>query len=349
MESVDLELVNLKQVITHHIGNKHNGDEVKLSEMSSTVKPESLEYLQEYFFKKIPWAEFYSFGTEEEDLASNKVYQEVKNIFENPDAWIPSSKRLAEYLYECSDHPMIKSGAFNVVLFENINYDDESMRAIGLFKSTSKKAFMQMDQKERNFEIRHSLGYDVKSMDQACLILETDEDEGYRSFCFDSVGSGSDAQYWKKHFLNLKACESEFHKTSAYMNLAKNFVVEKIDEDFDVERVDKIDLLNRSANYFKKNEEFIKKDFEDEVFEDEEVIASFRDFNQQLGLQNKLVNEDRFEISEQAVKRESKGFKSVLKLDKNFHIYIHGNRNLIQKGSDEDGKKFYKVYFDVES
>jgi len=33
---------------------------------------------------------------------------------------------------------------------------------------------------------------------------------------------------------------------------------------------------------------------------------------------------------------------------KNFHIYIHGRRDLIEKGTDESGKKFYKIYFEEE-
>ncbi|MES1226514.1 MAG: nucleoid-associated protein, partial [Bacteroidota bacterium] len=49
-------------------------------------------------------------------------------------------------------------------------------------------------------------------------------------------------------------------------------------------------------------------------------------------------------------KKQAKVFKSVLKLDKNFHIYIHGRRDLIEKGIDEiTGKKFYKIYFEEES
>jgi hypothetical protein len=42
-------------------------------------------------------------------------------------------------------------------------------------------------------------------------------------------------------------------------------------------------------------------------------------------------------------------FKSILKLDKNFHIYIHGRQDLIERGFDEaKGKHFYKVYFEQE-
>ena len=53
---------------------------------------------------------------------------------------------------------------------------------------------------------------------------------------------------------------------------------------------------------------------------------------------------DSFAISDSAVKRQARVFKRVYKLDKNFHIYVHGDRNLIEQGEDERGK-FYKVYY----
>ena len=49
------------------------------------------------------------------------------------------------------------------------------------------------------------------------------------------------------------------------------------------------------------------------------------------------------------MKKEFKVFKSVIKLDKNFHLYVHGRRDLIERGFDDDkGKKYYKVFFDNE-
>jgi len=59
---------------------------------------------------------------------------------------------------------------------------------------------------------------------------------------------------------------------------------------------------------------------------------------------------DSFAISPSAVKKQAKVFKTVLKLDKNFHVYIHGRRDLIEKGYDEmSGKHYYKLYFEEES
>jgi hypothetical protein len=49
------------------------------------------------------------------------------------------------------------------------------------------------------------------------------------------------------------------------------------------------------------------------------------------------------------VKRQARIFKSVLKLDKNFHIYIHGDRNKIEHGVDESGRKFYKIFYEQET
>jgi hypothetical protein len=49
-----------------------------------------------------------------------------------------------------------------------------------------------------------------------------------------------------------------------------------------------------------------------------------------------------------AVKKQARVFKNVIKLDKNFHIYVHGDRNLIERGADENGT-FYKIYYKEEN
>ena len=58
---------------------------------------------------------------------------------------------------------------------------------------------------------------------------------------------------------------------------------------------------------------------------------------------------EEFPINQAAVKKNQRYFKSVIKLDKNFHIYIHGDRELIEQGIDKDGRKFYKIYYEEEA
>ncbi|HWV68418.1 MAG TPA: hypothetical protein VN105_21315, partial [Chitinophaga sp.] len=59
---------------------------------------------------------------------------------------------------------------------------------------------------------------------------------------------------------------------------------------------------------------------------------------------------DEFEISAPAVKKQQKVFKSILKLDRNFHVYIHGNREMIERGFDEaTNMNYYKLLFENEA
>ena len=101
--------------------------------------------------------------------------------------------------------------------------------------------------------------------------------------------------------------------------------------------------------YFKTHESFDKKEFEKEVFQDAGIIKSFRNFDDNYRQENEIELTDNFDISPQAVKKQARVFKSVLKLDKNFHIYIHGNPELIEQGVEKDGRKYYKIYYKDES
>jgi hypothetical protein len=103
------------------------------------------------------------------------------------------------------------------------------------------------------------------------------------------------------------------------------------------------------VQYFKSNESFNKNDFENEIFQDEEVKKSFQKYDSSFREANDSNLMDNFNISQQAVKKQARVFKSVLKLDKNFHVYIHGDRELIEQGIEEDGRKYYKLYFREES
>ena len=120
-------------------------------------------------------------------------------------------------------------------------------------------------------------------------------------------------------------------------------------EDFEVTKADQIDLLNRSVDYFKKNDDFNKDDFENEVFGDSNVRESFRKFDESYREAHDVEISDTFSISIPALKKQAAAFKSVLKLDKNFHIYIHGDKELIEQGMDESGRKYYKIYYEQES
>lgn len=108
--------------------------------------------------------------------------------------------------------------------------------------------------------------------------------------------------YWKENFLGLTQKANEFHQTNEFLGIAKNFVTKQLSEDFEVSKADKIDLLNRSVEYFKTHESFDKKEFEKEVFQDAGLIKSFRNFDENYRQENEIELTDNFDISPQAVK-----------------------------------------------
>lgn len=52
-----------------------------------------------------------------------------------------------------------------------------------------------------------------------------------------------------------------YTQTHNVLAVYKTFVTKKMDEDFDLNKTDKIDLLNRSIKYFKTNDHFNLDDF----------------------------------------------------------------------------------------
>ena len=92
------------------------------------------------------------------------------------------------------------------------------------------------------------------------------------------------------------------------------------------------------------------EEFSDEVISQPEMIDSFKSYKRKYQTDHQVEVEDDFEISAPAVKKQNRYFRSVIKLDKNFHIYVHGSRQMIEKGKDETtGMNYYKLFFKDEN
>jgi len=134
------------------------------------------------------------------------------------------------------------------------------------------------------------------------------------------------------------------------MTMCKSFVLEQVPEEFEVDRTVQMELLNRSSGYFDDHEEVNTKEFASSILEQPELIESFENYKEQYQEERGVEIQDEFKTAKPAVKAGKKFFKSVLKLDKNFHIYVHGNPQNIESGFDEErGMKYYKVFFKEES
>src|SRR5690606_31630735 len=197
-----------------------------------------------------------------------------------------------------------------------------------------------------NFEINHDDGININKLDKGCIIFDIEEEKGYKVCIVDAVNKNDEAQYWKDDFLHLSLYEDNRYHTKNYISLCQSFVKEKFKEDFEVSKVDEIDFMNKSLDFFKKKEVFDLNEFSKEVIGQPEIIDSFNDYKKEFQESRNINIFDEFDISASAVKQSSKFHKKILKLDKNFHIYIHGNKDFIEKGFDEEkGMSYYKIFY----
>jgi hypothetical protein len=334
----------LQQASIHKIGNKADDEGTKLSPDALDLDSMELRMLlQKFFLTHFKTEEYFSFNFTEDDLALNPMYNYAKRMFNDGD-FHAKTVSIAHYLYEVSNHPMIKPGDLLVGMFKDVDIKGVRTKALAVLKVENMQAFLKL---EDDLTMNSEQGINTDKIDKAALIFNTEEKDGYRVLIIDKANS-SDAVFWKDDFLKVKSVTDEFSNTKNFLQIAKTFVVNQLPEDFEVDKPRQIDMLNKSIDFFKKHDMFDKEEFEKEIFGDKEVISSFNSFYDDFKEKNNVELEDSFEISTQAVKKQARIFKSVLKLDKNFHIYIHGDRQLIEKGTEPDGRKFYKIYYTEE-
>lgn len=278
----------------------------------------------------------------------NEVFVCVSKIFNNPEILHKQSINLAKHLYEQSIHPQIKDGEFYTVYFKDCIIDGETVDAIGLFKSENKDTFLKVYPSGDGFEIESEKGININKLDKGCLIFNIERETGYVVAVVDNTNKGTEAQYWINDFLHIRQRKDEYYNTQNILSLTKRFIKNELPQQFEVTKADQADMLNKSVKFFKENDNFDLKEFANEVMENPDVIKSFKKYKTTYEQDFDMDIADNFAISENAVKKQARFLKSVIKLDKNFHIYIHGNREMIEQGEDKKGK-FYKVYYNEEN
>ena len=280
----------------------------------------------------------------EVDLDLNVLYQLSKKTMVEK-SLEATQEGIISHLRASSRHPNIKEGELFMVRFSELMLGDQIVDGLGVFKVEKKEAFVETPDWTKEPSLLFKEGISEKRLDKACLILFTNDP--FTILAYDN--NSSKAVYWKNDFINLDFKKDHINDTNHFLQMTKSYITDQLPEEFEVSKTDQIDLLNKSIGYFKNHEEFDQVEFETEVFGDAEAIKSFRHFDNQYQEEMDLELADHFKIANNAVKKQARIFKSVLKLDKNFHVYIHGNRELIERGEDENGRKYYKIYYENES
>jgi len=331
----------------HKVGNKIADEGCFLSKNIVAVNQELKKLLTHYFVSPFKSTEYFNFY-HNIDINMNEVFVCASKIFDNPETLLEQSVNLAKHLYEQSTHPKIKGGEFYTVYFKNCIIDGKTVDAVGLFKSENKDTFLKVFPKGEGFEIESEKGININKLDKGCLIFNTERENGYIVAVVDNTNKGAEAQYWTDDFLHIRQRKDEYYNTQNIISLTKNFIKNELPQQFEVSGADQADLINKAVKFFKEKDNFNLSEFANEVIGQPDIIEKFNQYKSTYAQEYDVDFADNFTISESAVKKQSRALKSIIKLDKNFDIHIHNNRQLIEQGTDEKGK-FYKIYYKEEN
>ncbi|MDB4291576.1 nucleoid-associated protein [Cyclobacteriaceae bacterium] len=239
----------------------------------------------------------------------------------------------------------ISEGEVYMTAFDQIIYDQKPCQAVGIFKIDGKQSFIESSLMDDQLALTLTKGIGIKDLNKgALIILDSDKNE----MILKVFQNHADIKYWRHQFLMIRPLENEFYQTKNILNLCKDFALNGLDE---MAKVDQVDLLNKTVDYFSEKQSFDQSEFEEEVLASTEIKAAFNSYKDDFEEKHQIeAMSEQFEISKPAFKAAKKYIKSVIKLDRNFHVYVHCQRQEIERGYDEvRGKNYYKLYFDQES
>jgi hypothetical protein len=337
----------IEQLIIHKVGNKLEHEGVFISESTIHLQEDTNALLSTYFSTPFKSEEQYQFYGDVE-LEDNKVYNWVKEIFNNPDNLIPFSAQMAHHLYENSGHARIKGGEFYVAYFKNCMINGTQCDAIGLFKSENKDTFLKVYPDGEQLLVGTDTGINIQKLDKGCLIYNVEAPTGYLCKVLDKSNKGNETVYWFDYFLHVRQVSNDYFFTEQMITICKEFVKNELPEEFEVTKADQADIFIKTEQYLNNKEDFDFEEFTQTILEQPEVQNKFADFRYEYQQEHQLQLEDNFNISNAAVKKKKSFLRSKIKLDKNFTIYVHGNSELIVNEVDEMGRKYYKIYYDNE-
>ena len=192
---------SLLGITLHKVGSKVEDEGIQFSKSELRTNDSLNNVLLNYFLSPFKSDEFYHLY-HDSDIKYNEVYGFVSEIFDNPNSLYEQSVNLAKHLYEQSVHPKIKSGEFYTVYFKDCIIDNNTVDAVGLFKSENKDTFLKIYPSVDGFDIESEKGININKLDKGCLIFNTERENGYVVAVVDNSSKGAEAQYWMDDFLH---------------------------------------------------------------------------------------------------------------------------------------------------
>ncbi|MBS1651066.1 MAG: nucleoid-associated protein [Bacteroidetes bacterium] len=344
---IEFTRAELKLLSLNFVGNKALGEELTIGKNLIDLTDSLLkDTLTRYFSQSFKTDVYYCFKNKSE-FAVNPVENFCRKIFKNQTNFKEDVSELAVHLHSQSNHPKIKSGEFYACYFKDTMIDGELCDCVGLFKTENKDTFITVHEHLSDFSLVAEQGINIQKIDKGCLIFNSDSNNGFKISIIDNTNSIAEcAQYWEYDFIGAELKQNAFYHTKNFIDASRGFCEEVLTEANNVKKPDQMMMLNRSTSYFKDKSRVNVEDFEKDVLVEPDLISAFKDYRTDYMKRLQLNDIDEFDVSQTAVKKNQKYMRSVVKLDKNFHLYIHSRHDYVERGYDEDkGMKFYKLFF----
>ena len=333
--------VSIGSLIIHSVGNKLKGDTYMLSNSTVSISSELEEVLQKFMFGPFRSNELFNFT----NLSNNSAYSSIKQMFDAPSSFVSESKKIAKVLFDNTNNPKVNGGNLFITHFNNIIFNDELMNAIGIFKTESADTFLKIRSADDKLLVERDAGINITKMAKGAIIFNTQND-GYLISLLDKRSKNEEIAYWSESFLNIIPHKDNYYQTKNAMHCVGDFVSHTLPDLYSMNKSDQSALLHTSLEYFKENDDFAWDEFAKEVFITPEVISELETHKTKYEKENDVEIAETFIINVPAVKKESKIFKSVIKLDDKFDIIIHkDNENLIRGKDPATGLNFYQLLF----
>src|SRR5690606_26721183 len=127
--------------------------------------------------------------------------------------------------------------------------------------------------------------------------------------------------YWLEHFLSVDAFQDEKFNTKKYLQFVQDFAKEVVLPAED--KKEEVMFMNRSVNYFAKNDEFEEQNFINEVIENPDLQSEFKSYKSDRAKKFSIQDLSTFPIDNGAVSEARKKIKNIINLDSNIQIKLN--------------------------
>jgi hypothetical protein len=233
-----------------------------------------------------------------------------------------------------------ENGVWFTAQWTHFETDTYQGPAIGFYFSNERGSFLQLN----GTEPLVLQGLPMKKPQFSCL-FHPDAEGKIRQYLSEPAPSS-----WSQQLFPFQRQQDEAFHAKEFFKLCKSFSEEVLVKNQGQDREQQVEFLSDSLELTRQTGEVNFEQFRQEVLKEPAVIDAFEDYKEKYAGERQWNPPDQFAVSDAVQNQAKKFIKSVIKLDKNFHIYVHGNKERIEKGFDEDKKlHYYRLWFDAEA